>query len=170
MGQDDPAAPPEAAPDPMPVKFPALSKTAEAFTGDVSLSAQPQPGPNAAPRMKIEAATGLVYETELVPGGAEQATAIDWKSIFNAEVVTAANPPRGAPSVDMHAVISETIPPGAPNGGFCGADRTTFIAMASGINVAGTDIVSLAAFKGDVWPPKDETALCGTFNYAPPSR
>jgi hypothetical protein len=29
--------------------------------------------------------------------------------------------------------------------------------------------MSIAAFKGDQWPPKDDGALCGTFNYLPPS-
>jgi len=168
LGQDDPNAPMEPAPDPTPVTFEPLSKTAEAFTGAISLTAQPRPGPNATPAMKLSSATGLVYETSLLPGGAEQASAIDWQAIFGAEVVSAANPPPGAPSIDFHVVQRETVPTGAPNGGFCGKDSTFGIAMASGLNGAAGPMMSIAAFKGDVWPPKDETALCGTFNYAPP--
>jgi hypothetical protein len=169
MGQDEPGAPMEPAPDPTPVKFEALSKTAMSFTGAVSLSALPRPGPNATPRMKIAAATGIVYETELVPGGAEQAAKVDWQALFNEQVVVTGNPPPGAPSVDMHSVISETIPPGTPNGGLCAPDKTGYIAMATNLTIGAAPAMSIAAFKGDTWPPKDETALCGTFSYTPPS-
>ncbi len=167
-GLDDPDAPTVPPPDPAPVTFEALSKTAEAFTGAISLSVQPRAGPNAQPAMKLEAATGLIYLTELNPGGAEQARVIDWKGIFGADVVAAANPPSGAPSIDLHIVTSETVPPAAPNGGFCGDEKTFAIAMATGLFVGAQQMISLAAFKGDQWPPADETALCGTFNYAPP--
>jgi hypothetical protein len=169
LGQDEPGAPMELAPDPTPVTFTAMSKTAEAFTGDIGLSAQPRPGPNATPRMKITTATGIVYETELLPGGAEQATAIDWKALFGQDVVVAANPPPGAPSIDMHLVSLETVPPGAPNGGFCGDEKTFAIAMATGLSNPGGKFMSISAFKGDQWPPKDDSVLCGTFNYIPPA-
>lgn len=169
-GADDPGLPEEPAPDPTPVTFEPLSRTAEAFTGSVSLNAQPRRGPNATPAMRLSSSTGLVYETSLLPGGAEQASGVDWQAIFGAEVVSAANPPPGAPSIDVHLVQEERVPPGAPNGGLCGADKTFGIAMATGLAGAAGPMMSIAAFRGEVWPPEDESALCGTFNYAPPAR
>ena len=170
MGQDDPGAPMEPAPAPRPVTFEAMSKTAEAFTGAITLSVEPRPGPNAAPRMKMVGANGLTFLTELLPGAAEQATLINWKEIFGEEVVTSGNPAPGAPSIDLHSVIQEDVPATAINGGFCGKDTpTSFIAMATGLDSGGQDYMSIAAFKGDVWPPTSADVLCGTFNYIPPA-
>jgi hypothetical protein len=170
MGQDDPNAPMEPDPDPNPMTFDAMSKTAESFTGAITLTAEPRPGPNATPRMKLVGANGVTFLTELIPGGAEQAPNIDWKSIFGQDVVVTGNPAPGAPSVDMHGVVEEHVPNTAPNGGFCGTEATSFIAMASGLTMTGSGdkYLSIAAFKGNQWPPADDTALCGTFNYAPP--
>jgi len=159
-------APAELAFQPPAVVFEALSANAKTATGAVSLSVIPRTDPNAPPAMKIAAATGLTYETELVPGGAEQATAIDWKSIFQADAVTSANPPPFAPSIDLHAIKLETAPTGD---GLCGKDKTTHIAMATRLVVSGADTMSLAAFKGDAWPPKDKSALCAIFSYTPPA-
>jgi hypothetical protein len=169
-GQDELPAAPEPAPNPAPVTFEPLSKTAEAFTGAIALSSRPRAGPNAPPAMKLEAASGLVYETELNPGGAEQASAIDWKAVFGPDIVSAADPPPGSPSIDLHIVTLEAAPAVAPNGGLCGADRTFAIAMATGLSVGAQGMMSIAAFRGDRWPPESETALCGTFSYAPPQR
>lgn len=165
-----PAAAAEPAPAPQPVIFTPISPTAEALTGRIALSPLPRPSADAAPQMKLEAATGLLYTTQLFSGGAEQATAIDWKSVFGAEVVSAANPPPGAPSVDLHIVGGETIPDNLATGGFCGDDPTYALAMATGLAIDGQDQIILAAFKGSAWPPANASALCGTFSYAPPSR
>lgn len=170
MGQDEPGAPMEPAPAPRPVTFEAMSKTAEAFTGAITLSVEPRPGPNAAPRMKIVGANGLTFITELLPGAAEQASVIDWKAVFGEEVVVSGNAPPGAPSIDMHSVVQEDVPGTAANGGFCGKDTpTSFIAMATGLGGSGGQHMSIAAFKGDAWPPASADVLCGTFNYIPPA-
>jgi len=169
LGQDEPGAPMEPAPDPRPMTFEAMSRTAEAFTGAITLSAEPRGGPNAPPAMKLVGANGLTLLTELIPGGAEQATIVDWKALFGEDVVVAGNAAPGAPSVDVHSVVKEEVPAGAANGGLCGAGTpTTFLAMATGLGAQGQRYMSLAAFKGDVWPPASEDALCGTFNYIPP--
>src|SRR5690606_4940001 len=116
MGQDDPSVPMEPAPDPRPMTFEAMSRTAEAFTGAGTLTAEPRSGPNAPPAMKIAGANGLTLRTELIPGGAEQATAIDWKALFGQEVVVTGNAAPGAPSVDMHSVVQEDVPASSVNG------------------------------------------------------
>lgn len=170
LGQDEPGAPMEPAPDPRPMTFEAMSRTAEAFTGAITLTAQPRSGPNAAPSMKLVGANGLTYVTELLPGAAEQATMIDWKALFGEEVMVAGNPAPGAPSIDVHSIVSEEVPGSTANGGFCGKDtKVSFIAMATGLQSGGQSFISIAAFKGEVWPPTAETDLCGTFNYIPPA-
>lgn len=170
MGQDEPGAPMEPAPDPRPVTFAAMSKTAEAFTGAITLSVEPRSGPNAAPRMKMVGANGLTFITELLPGAAEQATVINWKEVFGEDVVVSGDAPPGGPSIDMHSVVQEDVPNTALNGGFCGKDEpTSFIAMATGLGSAGGQYMSIAAFKGNAWPPASADVLCGTFNYIPPA-
>jgi len=163
-------AAPEPGPAPPPVRFTPLSPNAATLTGAIALSPMPRSSPEAPPEMRLQTETGLIYTTELLVGGAEQATAIDWKSVFGADVVVAANPPRGAPSVDLHIIAGETVPDAASAGGFCGDDPTYALAMATGLVVDGKDQVALAAFKGSQWPPANASALCGTFSYAPPPR
>jgi hypothetical protein len=167
-GQDEPGAPMAPAPDPAPVTFPALSDATKAATGDVSLSAQPRAGRNAPPAMKLMTGTGVVFETELMPGAAEQATNVNWAMLFGSAVVVAGNPPPGAPTVDMHDVVMETVPKHATQGGFCGAEPTAFIAMATGLEIGGQKMMKIAAFKGDVWPPEGAPLVCGVFSYSPP--
>lgn len=163
-------AEPALAPAPRPVIFTPISREAEALTGRIALSPLPRPGAGVPPQMKIESATGLLYTTELLPGGAEQARNVDWKSVFGAEIVSAANPPPGAPSIDLHIVGGETIPDTLNSGGFCGEDPTHAIAMATGLVIEGRDQAILAAFKGATWPPVNASDLCGTFSYVPPAR
>lgn len=160
--------PAEPAPDPTPVVFPALSDDTKAKTGDISLSAMPRAGPNAPPAMKLTTGTGVVFETELMPGAAEQAANVDWKALFGSEVVVTGNPPPRAPTVDMHDVVMETVPKEATQGGFCGAEPTAFIAMATGLEIGGQQMMKIAAFKGDIWPPEGAPQVCGVFSYAPP--
>lgn len=154
--------------EPPPVRFPALSDNARAVTGDIELSPLPRKGPDAPPEMKLMTATGIEFLTELMPGAAGNAPGVDWKKLFGSEVVTTGNPPRGAPSVDMHDIYSETVPRGAHEGGFCGDEPTAFIAMATGLEVDGQKRMSIAAFKGDTWPPEGAPQVCGVFSYAPP--
>lgn len=149
--------------------FEAMSRTAEAFTGNITLNAEPRARDDAPPSMKLVGANGLTFVTGLIPGGAEQATKVDWKALFGEQVVVSGNPPPGAPSVDVHRIVREDVPQTATNGGYCGQAPTGFIAMATGLEVQGQPFMSIAAFKGDVWPPANETDLCGTFNYAPPA-
>jgi hypothetical protein len=151
------------------VSFDPLSKTAEAVTGALSLTILPPSTPDAAPMTRMTASNGTVYETALVPGGAENAAGVDWSSIFSTKISFEPTAPADVPSVDLHAVKSETIAPKAPNGGFCGKEKTGFIAMAIPITLPGGGLaMSIAAFKGDAWPPKDPTALCGVYTYNTP--
>jgi hypothetical protein len=166
LGMDDPDAPPTPDPDLSSVTLEALSRTAEAFTGAITLQALPRPGPNAAPRMKLSAAKGLTYETELAPGAAEQAS-LDWSAIFSTPI-NLDNPAPDAPSIDIHFIADESISPSAPNGGLCGAEPVFALAMATPIPMGDDSVVGLAAFKGTQWPPLDDSALCGAFTYAPP--
>ena len=164
----EPAALVGPAPASNAMRFVALSQTAKAVTGDVAFMAAPRLDPDDLPAMRIKSNTGVTYDTALRPGGADEATAIDWEYIFGVPVVTDANPPPGAPNVELHIVTQERIPQGAPNGGFCGAEPASAIALATGLTVDGERRMSIAAFKGE-WPPKDEAALCDVFSYRPPA-
>ncbi len=150
-----------------PVSFDPLSKTAEAITGAVSLTSTGE-GADGQPTMKLETSNGSVYTTSLRPGGAQEAKDIDWTSIFNTKIDFDPKAPADIPSVDLHIVTAETISTSAPNGGFCGKDKTYAFAMAIPITTPTGMMMSIAAFKGDAWPPKDESALCGVYNYNAP--
>ena len=121
IGQGAPNAPNAPAPVQVVVRatsFDPLSKTAESVTGALSLTALPQAGPNAAPTTRMQTSNGTVYETELIPGGAEQATAVDWSKLFGTKVSFEPNAPVDVPSVDLHSINRETISAKAPHGGF----------------------------------------------------
>jgi len=148
--------------------FAAVSDNARAVTGAVTPSAEPAMSEDAPPSMKLTGVNGLVYVTELLPDAADAASAIDWTVLFREEVVTSANPPRGAPSVQVHTITREDIPANAANGGFCGAQRTNYIAMATGLTQNGQSLMSIAAFSSNVWPPQTPDVLCGVYTYAPP--
>lgn len=137
-------------------------------TGDISLSVKPMTDPNAPPSMMMEMATGVVLETDLLPGAAAQATDIDWSRLFQSEVFIGDNPPPLAVTVDVHKVVTETVPNAATKGGFCGAEPTGFIAMAAGVKSGDKDLIAIAAFKSDVWPPASPPHLCGVFTYSMP--
>ena len=166
--KEEPVAQAEAMPAPAPVTFTALSDLAKSVTGDITLSVKPRPDPGVAPTMVLETATGVLFETELMPGAAEQATTVDWKKLFGGDVVVTANPPPGSPSVDMHDVTLETVPKEASKGGFCGKDATAFIAMAAGLQQGDDYTIEIAAFGGDTWPPEGAPKVCGVFTYLPP--
>ncbi len=164
LGMDDPDAPGEPDPQRNAVTFEPMSNTAQAFTGAITLEALPRVGPNAPPRMKLTGANGLTYVTELAPGMEQEG--VDWSVLFGAPIdVTSRN---NITSVDIHFVDEETAPASAVNGGFCGRTPTYAIAMATPIEGAGGSYVGIAAFSGQQWPPADETALCGIYNYLPP--
>jgi hypothetical protein len=163
--------------EPMPVesspaadamRFIAHSQTAKAVTGDVAFMVGPRLNPDDPPAMRIKSNTGVTYDTVLKPAGPAEAAAIDWEYVFGVPVVTAANPPPGAPNVELHLVTQERIPQGAPNGGFCGAEPAVALALATGLTVDGERRMAIAAFRGE-WPPKDGSALCDVFSYRPPS-
>ncbi len=152
-----------------PVTFEPLSMTAMSITGSVSLSVEPSFGENAPPSMKMVTGTGVEFITELIPGGAEQAISVDWRAIFGEAMPVNGMSPQGGPSIDMHSIVKETVPKKAVNGGLCGADPTSFIAMASGLESAGQPFMAIAAFGGDTWPPANADKLCGIYAYIPPA-
>ena len=168
IGQDAPNAPTPVQVAVRATSFDPLSKTAESVTGALSLTALPQAGPNAAPTTRMQTSNGTVYETELIPGGAEQATAVDWSKLFGTKVSFEPNAPVDVPSVDLHSINRETISAKAPHGGFCGKEKTGFLAMAIPISTPTGVIMAIAAFKGDRWPPKDGSGLCGVYTYNMP--
>jgi hypothetical protein len=143
-----------------PRTYEAYSKTAMSFTpGVLTLTQTPQKSENTAPGAVFAFGNGIIYETTSIPGGATQgATPPDWSKIF----VDTSGAPIDASQVQMHSVDKETVPPGTPNGGFCA--KTSFLATYT-VRSPGAEDLTIAAFQGDQWPPKDETALCGTFTY-----
>lgn len=151
------------------VTFEPMSKTAMSITGPVSLSVEPSFGENAPPSMKMVTGTGVEFITELIPGGAEQAISVDWRAIFGEAMLVNGQSPPGGPSIDMHAIVKETVPKEAVNGGLCGAEPTSFIAMAAGLESAGQSYMAIAAFGGDTWPPANADKLCGIYTYIPPA-
>ena len=158
LGQDEAGAPlPEV--DTTPVAWHAMSKTAESFTGPITLVKLPYTGPNDTETIRIEAANGIVYEADLIPGTAGDAS-MDWGAVM---VVPEGQP---APPVSVYAVTSETVPEAAPNGGLC--DTTFALAIAYLDRDGVGETMTIASFSGEAWPPADETALCGTFGYAKP--
>lgn len=162
MGQDDPSVPFEPAPVVPAKTYEAFSKTAMSFTpGVLTVTPTPQASPNLPEGAVFAFGNGISYKTTLMPGGAEQGDLTkqpDWKSLFN----DLSGAPFDVAKIQMYSVDGETVPPGTPNGGFCA--KTSFLAT----YYVGTDTsedLIIAAFQGDEWPPKDETALCGTFTY-----
>ena len=134
-----------------------------------ALSVEPSFGENAPPSMKMVTGAGVEFITELIPGGAEQAISVDWRAIFGEAMPVSGVSPPGGPSIDMHSIVQETVPKEAVNGGLCGAEPTSFIAMASGMENAGKPYMAIAAFGGDTWPPANADKLCGIFTYIPPA-
>jgi hypothetical protein len=158
LGQDEPGVPlPEV--DTTPVTWEALSKTAESFTGPITVAQLPYTGPNDTASIRIEAATGLIYEADLIP--VDSSTFADWRSILSV--------PEGqpVPEISVYSIATETVPEGTPNGGFCA--KTFALAIAHVTRDGIGETMTIAPFGGDVWPPAAETDLCGTFNYVKPA-
>lgn len=161
MGQDDPDVPfVPAAVDP-PRAYEATSKTAMSFTpGTLTVTPTPQTGPNMPAGATFAFGNGYVLETTLMPGGA---TYGDKPFDFSPFIIDSTGAPIDPARIVMYSVDKETIPPDAPNGGFC--DKTTSIATYS-VKSPGAEDLTIVAFRGDQWPPRDDTALCGTFMYS----
>lgn len=162
MGQDDPGAPFVPAPVGPAKTYEAFSKTAMSFTpGVLTVTPTPQASPNLPEGAVFAFGNGIILKTTLMPGGAEQGDPTkqpDWKSLF----IDTSGAPIDVAKIQMYSVDGETVPPGTPNGGLC--DKTSFLATYT-VNSATAEDMTIAAFNGDQWPPKDETALCGTFTY-----
>ncbi len=158
LGQDDPGAPPVAAPSSAPRLYDPLSKTADAFTGALDITELPRPGANATEQIRITAGMGHVWEAEFIGTAmlSDKAGNATWSSLFP----TAENAP-----VTIYAVNQETIKLGTLNGGPC--DKTGFFAITEYTGVSGEGEMQLAAFSGDAWPPAadKDPPLCGTFSY-----
>ncbi|HEY7799640.1 MAG TPA: hypothetical protein VIA80_12795 [Hyphomonadaceae bacterium] len=143
-----------------PRTYEAMSKTAMSFTpGVLILTPTQQKSENLPPGMVFAFGNGIIYETTSMPGGATQGDRpFDWTNVM----IDPAGPV-DASKVEMFSVDREAVPPDAPNGGLC--RKTSFLATYV-VRSPGAEDITIAAFQGDQWPPKEETALCGTFTYA----
>lgn len=161
MGQDEPGAPFAPAPVGPPVDYEAMSKTAMSLTpGVLRITPTPAKSPNLPEGAVFQFGNGYILDTTSMPGGAVQGTPVyDFTSLFLLPDGQAVK----ADAIAMYAVDDEIVPPGSANGGFC--DKTSFLATYKKVGADAEDI-TIAAFKGDQWPPLSETALCGTFTYA----
>lgn len=160
MGQDDPSVPFVPAPVGPPRTYEAYSKTAMSFTpGVLTLTPTPQASINLPSGAVFAFGNGYILKTTTMPGGAEMGEKpIDFSGIF----IDLSGAPIDVSKIEMYSVDEETVPAGAPNGGFC--DKTAFLATYT-VRSPGAEDMTIAAFNGDQWPPKAETALCGTFTY-----
>ncbi len=143
-----------------PRTYEAVSKTAMSFTpGVLIMTPTQQKSENEPSGMVFAFGNGLIYETTAMPGGASQgATPFDWTN-----VMIDPTGPVDPSKIEMFAVDREKVPPDAPNGGLC---KTTSFLATYIVRTPGAEDITIAAFQGDRWPPRDETALCGTFTYA----
>ncbi len=133
-------------------KFDAISNTAMGVTGDLT-----------AVDGVFTFSQGQTYSLEgagMVKAGEPYATT---KASFGSLI----NVPSTA---DLKVLrVAKEDPAKARNGGFCGADPTTFIVSYEGGDSSGASAMVLIAFKG-ANPPSvmtPEADLCGTFMYAP---
>lgn len=133
--------------------FDAISTTAMGITGDLALTAT-----------SLTFSRGIVYETTFaatVPAAQDYAKdAGTWADLLGVE---------SNATVELRGVTSESVGAKAPNGGLCGGDKTTFIALTPTAGTSNAPALKMAAFKSKTAPNADGNAadLCGTFNYAP---
>lgn len=75
----------------------------------------------------------------------------------------------GDATIEIRRVISQNVGAAARNGGLCGTDAVTFVALVSAPDTAGAPMLRVAAFKGanPPGPAGALTDLCGVFNYTP---
>jgi len=160
IGADHPASSFMPAPVGPPRTYEAMSKTAMSFTpGVLILTPTQQKSENLPSGMVFAFGNGIIYETTSMPGGALQGE----KPFDFANIMIDPAGPIDASKIEMFSVDKETVPPDAPNGGLCA--KTSFLATYV-VRSPGAEDITIAAFQGDQWPPKEETALCGTFTYA----
>lgn len=156
-GQDEPGAPfNPAAPEP-PRKYEAMSKTAMALTGPLTLTPTASGGPNLPPGAIFSFERGFTYTTTLMPGAATDGSpAYDWAGVM---------PGVSPASIQLYSVDSQDPAPAPGAAGLCDG----IFAIAVGVTTDATgDMLHIAAFSGNEWPPANtDTALCGTYMYAP---
>lgn len=146
------SAPATPAPPAITGAFDAISTTAMGITGDLTLTDR-----------ALTFSRGTAYTTESAgsaPASANYAAddAGSWAALLGVSL-------EGL--VEVRRVTGETVGAEAPNGGLCGRNTVTFVALAHGGEIAGTAALKLAAFQGATMPgpQTDATALCGTFTY-----
>lgn len=151
----EPAPAALAAPPPVTVptgKFDAISTTAMGVTGDLTGTSD-----------------GFVFSQGQTYGlvGAGQAKGADPFGTNGDTLASVLGVPATA-ELKVFRVTRED-PAKARNGGFCGAEPTTFILTSDGVDPGGAPALFLMAFKGANPPSATsaETDLCGTFMYAP---
>ncbi len=159
MGQDDPSVPFVAAAVGPARTYEAYSKTAMSFTpGKLTITPTPQASVNLPEGAIFAFANGITYETTLMPGGADMgAPRYDFASLF-----PATSGPFDPAKIVMYTIDVQTIPQKTPNGGFCD-NAFAFSTYTQADDQFET--LTIAAFDGDQWPPKDDTHMCGTFTY-----
>lgn len=161
LGQDDPSVPFVPAAVEPPRTYEATSKTAMSFTpGTLTVTPTPQIGPNHAGGAIFAFGNGYTLETTFEPGAAMQG---EKPFNFTNFIIDASGAPIDPEQIRMYGVDKETVPGGSANGGFC--EKTSFIATYLAKSPGAEDL-TIVAFSGDQWPPKDQTALCGTFVYS----
>lgn len=155
-GQEQASPPPAATPPPalaMPQgRFEAITNTAMGVTGDLDASGR-----------EFRFAQGQAYRLAAVGRLKASAAYASTKASFASLI----NVPDTA---DLAVLKVESEDKGkARNGGFCGADRTTFLVAHRGVDGGGSPAFFLMAFKGVAAPSESspESDLCGTFMYAP---
>lgn len=133
-------------------KFDAISNTAMGVTGDLTATGG-----------DFIFAQGQTYS--LV--GAGEAKAADPYATTGASLASLINIPEAAGLKVLR--VTREDPAKARNGGFCGADPTTFILTHEGVDSSGGRALFLIPFKGAAPPSaaSPETDLCGTLMYAP---
>ena len=140
------------APAPPAGKFDAMSNTAISITGDLTAVDD---------TLKFD--QGQVYRiagASLAKGGDRFASSgATWSKMMNI-------PEQAEVRVFRIIVEDRGI---ARNGGFCGPQSATFLAIHQGVDGSGSPALFINAFKGEQppSPASDETDLCGTFMYAP---
>jgi len=164
LGQDDPSVKFTPPPPGEAHKFTALSKTAMSITGDLNAMPSAQVGPNSPPGMTFAFSKGMTITSTLMPGAAmDGPKPYDWKAAFPG------TRPLELEKIEMYSVETELPAPPAKTGSIC--DRTMFVATYlddAGTPSSADDVLMLAAFTSDDWPPsKPDTALCAIYSYSP---
>lgn len=133
-------------------KFDAISSTAMGITGDLS-----------AVDGGFAFSQGQAYSLE----GAGEAKGADPYAVTKASLASLINVADTA-VLKVFRVTKEDRAK-ARNGGFCGAEPTTFILTHEGVDSGGAPALFLIAFKGAGRPSatSPEADLCGAFMYAP---